>query len=108
MIKTVVIGLWVCIIALGSLMAAIKVGSTPKPAAAEEQAAPTVDFDRTDVMSVPILADGKVDGYIISQLVYTVDSNVKKRLMFRWDCSSMMRFLVRCSALIRIPSKLNV
>lgn len=80
MIKTVVIGLWVCIIALGSLMAAIKVGSTPKPAAAEEQAAPTVDFDRTDVMSVPILADGKVYGYIISQLVYTVDSNVKQKV----------------------------
>ena len=49
MIKTVVIGLWVCIIALGSLMAAIKVGSTPKPAAAAEETAPTVDFDRTDV-----------------------------------------------------------
>ena len=80
MIKTVVIGLWVCIIALGSLMLAIKMGSEPKPAAATEESSSSIDFDRTDVMSVPILADGKVDGYIIAQLVYTVDSNVKNKL----------------------------
>lgn len=79
MIKIVAIGLWVCIVALGMLMAGIKVSSQPKAVAAEETA-PTIDYDRTDVMSVPILADGKVNGYIISQLVYTVDSSVKSKL----------------------------
>ena len=80
MIKTVAIGLWVCIVALGSLTLAIKIGSEPKAVAATEDAAPTIDYDRTDVMSVPILADGKVNGYIIAQLVYTVDSKVKNKL----------------------------
>lgn len=80
MIKIVAIGLWVCVVALGMLMAGIKVSSQPKTAATAEETAPTIDYDRTDVMSVPILADGKVNGYIISQLVYTIDSKVKNKL----------------------------
>ena len=80
MIKIVAIGLWVCVVALGTLMLGIKINSEPKSADATENVGPTIDYDRTDVMSVPILADGKVNGYIISQLIYTVDSDVKHKL----------------------------
>lgn len=80
MIKIVAIGLWVCLVALGSLMLGIKTSAQPKAAPVAESATSTIDYDRTEIMSVPILADGKVDGYIISQLVYTVDSSVKEKL----------------------------
>src|SRR5690606_8660034 len=39
-----------------------------------------VDYVKTDVMSVPIISNGDVAGYVVTQLVYTVDSNIRKKL----------------------------
>jgi hypothetical protein len=39
-----------------------------------------VDYVKTDVMSVPIISNGGVAGYVVAQLVYTVDSNIRKKL----------------------------
>lgn len=80
MIRIVAVGLWVCLVALGTLMLGIKLNSQPDITSATETAASTVEYDRTEIMSVPILADGKVNGYVISQLIYTVDSNVKQKM----------------------------
>lgn len=80
MIRIVAVGLWVCLVALGTLMLGIKLNSQPDITSATENAASTVEYDRTEIMSVPILADGKVNGYVISQLIYTVDSNVKQKM----------------------------
>lgn len=80
MIRIVAVGLWVCLVALGTLMLGIKLNSQPDITSATENAASTVEYDRTEIMSVPILADGKVNGYVISQLIYTVDSSVKQKM----------------------------
>lgn len=80
MIRIVAVGLWVCLVALGTLMLGIKLNSQPDITSATENAASTVEYDRTEIMSVPILADGKVNGYVISQLIYTIDSSVKQKM----------------------------
>ncbi|MHC5308390.1 hypothetical protein [Bartonella sp. LJL80] len=80
MIKIVAVGLWVCLVALGTLMLGIKMNSVPSTATAATDTTPRIDYDRTDVISVPIMVNGKVNGYIISQLVYTVDANVKAKI----------------------------
>lgn len=79
MIKIFAIGLWVCIVALGSSVAGIKVSSQPKEEPAQQETGPAFDYDRTDVISVPILTDDHVSGYVISQLIYTVDNGVKRQ-----------------------------
>lgn len=80
MIRIVAVGLWVCLVALGTLMLGIKLNSQPDITSATENAASTVEYDRTEIMSVPVLADGKVNGYVISQLIYTIDSSVKQKM----------------------------
>ncbi|ENS91215.1 hypothetical protein [Brucella melitensis] len=81
MIRIIVIGLWICAVALGSLFLAV---NRDVSASAAVEAGPGgfggVDYVKTDVMSVPIISNGAVTGYVVAQLVYTVDSNIHKKL----------------------------
>ncbi|APO65544.1 hypothetical protein BFS10_15390 [Brucella suis] len=78
MIRIIVIGLWICAVALGSLFLAV---NRDVSASAAVEAGPGgfggVDYVKTDVMSVPIISNGAVTGYVVAQLVYTVDSNIQ-------------------------------
>ncbi|KXF76001.1 hypothetical protein ATN84_13815 [Paramesorhizobium deserti] len=81
MIRTVLIGLWICAVALGSLFFAVR-GHVPSSGDRGQQASYLggMDYVKTDVFSVPIMTDGSVAGYIVAQLVYTIDSKTKARL----------------------------
>ncbi|MCO4315676.1 hypothetical protein M8997_000655 [Phyllobacterium sp. 21LDTY02-6] len=76
MIRIIVIGLWVCGVALGSLYFAVRYNSASasNPAAVET----VLDNGKTDIFSVPIIVDGAVQGYIVSQLIYTLDGNANQ------------------------------
>ncbi len=75
MIRIVIIGLWICIVALGSLYFAVQQNSTT--AAVSTETAEPLDDGKTDVFSVPIIIDGAVQGYVVTELMYTLDSAVK-------------------------------
>jgi hypothetical protein len=75
MIRIVIIGLWICAVALGSLYFAVQQNSAT--AAVTPQDAQPLDDGKTEVFSVPIIIDGAVQGYVVAQLVYTIDSAVK-------------------------------
>jgi len=81
MIRIIAIGLWICAVAFGSLFMAVRQNASSSDGA---QAATGgfggVDYVKTDVMSVPIISDGSVAGYVVTQLVYTIDSNIRKKL----------------------------
>lgn len=81
MIRIIAIGLWICAVAFGSLFLAVRQNVS---SSGEVQAATSgfggVDYVKTDVMSVPIISNGGVAGYVVTQLVYTVDSNIRKKL----------------------------
>ncbi|GAB1582948.1 hypothetical protein [Phyllobacterium phragmitis] len=81
MIRTVLIGLWICVVALGSLFLAVR-GHMPASEENEQQRSYLggIDYVKTDVFSVPIMTDSSVAGYIVAQLVYTIDSKMKTRL----------------------------
>ncbi|PRD42649.1 hypothetical protein C5748_14575 [Phyllobacterium phragmitis] len=81
MIRIVLIGLWICAVALGSLFIAVR-GHAPASTEKGGQASYLggMDYVKTDVFSVPIMTGGSVAGYIVAQLVYTIDSNAKSRL----------------------------
>lgn len=82
MMRIIAIGLWICAVAFGSLFFAVRQNASWEDGAA--LAAPGgfggVDYVKTDVMSVPIIVDGGVAGYVVTQLVYTVDSNIRNKL----------------------------
>ncbi|GAA5665296.1 hypothetical protein FHW72_001978 [Ochrobactrum sp. RC6B] len=81
MIRIIAIGLWICAVAFGSLFFAVRQNaSSPDGAQAAVGGFGGVDYVKTDVMSVPILSNGGVAGYVVTQLVYTIDSNVRKKL----------------------------
>ncbi|MET3649356.1 hypothetical protein [Phyllobacterium ifriqiyense] len=75
MIRIVIIGLWICAVALGSLYFAVQQNSAT--AAVTSHDAKPLDDGKTEVFSVPIIIDGAVQGYVVTQLIYTIDSAVK-------------------------------
>ncbi|PYE87673.1 hypothetical protein [Phyllobacterium leguminum] len=81
MIRIVLIGLWICAVALGTLFFTVK-SHMPASGDAGEKASYLggIDYATTDVFSVPIMTDGSVAGYIIAQLIYTVDIKMKARI----------------------------
>ncbi|ASV84813.1 hypothetical protein CES85_5609 [Ochrobactrum quorumnocens] len=81
MIRIIAIGLWICAVALGSLFFAVRQNDAPSgEVQANGGAFGGLDYVKTDVMSVPIISNGSVAGYVVAQLVYTVDSNIRKKL----------------------------
>ncbi|ERL99742.1 hypothetical protein Q644_09185 [Brucella intermedia 229E] len=82
MIRIIAIGLWICAVAFGSLFFAVRQNASSPPDGAQAAVGGFggVDYVKTDVMSVPILSNGGVAGYVVTQLVYTIDSNVRKKL----------------------------
>lgn len=80
MIKVAVVGVWICVVAFGSLYFATqqKAEATTNPHAATYFDG--LDYVKTDPMNVPVIVDGRVQGYVISQLVYVIDSSVRAKL----------------------------
>ncbi|MFD2236337.1 hypothetical protein [Aureimonas populi] len=73
MIKILLLGLWVAAVSLGStyVVASVRSGTVA------EKEEPTyfagLDYRRTDAISVPIIAEGNIQGYVLARFVYTID-----------------------------------
>ena len=106
MIKLMAAGLWVCLVTLGSTYGVVAwhgaaatappAPAAPPPAAAAspgatpaepETATPFSGMEslRTKMISVPIVADNAVQGYVMAQFAFTVDSKIMKRLVIKPD-----------------------
>ncbi len=74
MIKLLGIGVWACLVTLAASYGAIEwqryVAGTPSVGGEEH----TIEEIRTKAINVPIIADGAVQGYIVAQFVFTVDT----------------------------------
>ncbi|GGA97884.1 hypothetical protein GCM10011491_27660 [Brucella endophytica] len=80
MIRIVLIGLWICVVALGSLFFTAK---NRVPSEGKDEKASYLggmEYNKTDVFSVPVMSGGSVAGYVIAQLVYTIDPKAKGRI----------------------------
>lgn len=73
MMKIVGIGAWVLAVALGSSY----VTAAMRDGASESAQEPTyfagLDYRRTEAISVPIIADAQIKGYVLARFVYTID-----------------------------------
>ncbi|SJZ82279.1 hypothetical protein [Consotaella salsifontis] len=86
MIKIFAIGLWVCVVTLGSSYFAASFAEKSQQAAevAAADAKPSyfegLDYRKTDPLTVPIIADNEIRGYILARFVYTIDGKTLAQL----------------------------
>ncbi|HEX4766140.1 MAG TPA: hypothetical protein VH414_07660 [Lichenihabitans sp.] len=73
------VGIWVALVALGAAYG-VAVFMPPPSSAKAAGAATTLVAQKTRVISVPMIADGSVQGFISMQFAYTVDAAVLKTL----------------------------
>lgn len=75
MIKALLIGVWVAIVALGSVYGAISM-SKPGPSQDEVDKAEffaSLQRVNSDVISVPVISRGKVHGYFLTQISFLIE-----------------------------------
>ncbi len=72
MFKTLAIGAWVVIVALGSVYFSVNMSMAPEedPEAAKQASLETI---RGDVTSLPVIQNGQVAGYFLTRLSYVGD-----------------------------------
>lgn len=91
MIKLIFVGLWACAVSLGSSWA-VMAWKTSQSAAAAHQSdkhSAGVEHVRTKMISVPIIAEGAIQGYVVAQLAFNIDANLSKQLTIKPDAILM-------------------
>ncbi len=78
--KTVLVGLWVVLVALGSTFGAATFLSRKPPPADAAAASGPLESDKTRVVNVPMIAGGVVKGFVSVQLAYTIEASAAKSL----------------------------
>lgn len=77
MMRLVLAGVWSALVALGSAYAVLsRHGETAEATSAA--AARDLEQVRTKVMSVPVIAEGQVQGYVVAQFLFTIDRNAAR------------------------------
>lgn len=84
MIKVLFTGLWACVVALLASYFAAQWKADVKPTKAD---APLVglEFRKLKPITVPMIADGAVQGYVLARLSFTADAGAIKRLSVNPD-----------------------
>ena len=80
MIRLLAIGLWACIVATGSSYAAGYWLARHGKVAGSDETFQGLEYKKTRTINVPVIAQGAVQGYVVAQFVYTIDSKVLKTL----------------------------
>jgi hypothetical protein len=80
MIKLLVFGVWICAITLVSSYAAATWKAGGPKAGGEEGPMEGLNYEKTEVINVPMIADNDVKGYVVAQFVYTADAKTLKKL----------------------------
>lgn len=84
MIKPILTGVWVCAATMGSAY----VGATwQKPAAPAAERPDNAELTptRTRMISVPVVADGAIRGYVVAQFAFTAPAALMKQMPVKPD-----------------------
>lgn len=82
MIKLVASGVWACMVTLAAAYAAVtwKAGYRAPESEPDKTATGALEYIKPRQISVPIIVDGALQGYVVAQFVFTLNSHVLKRL----------------------------
>jgi hypothetical protein len=79
MIKLLISGIWICAITLVSSYTAAS-WKAREGVAPEDSQLQGLNYEKTAAISIPIIADGEVKGYVLAQFVFTADARTLGRL----------------------------
>lgn len=80
MVKLILVGVWACMMTLASTYAASAWKAAQEKAAAAAPVGPNIEFKKTKEFTVPKIADGAIQGYVIAELSYSLDPAAPKDL----------------------------
>lgn len=80
MIKFIVAAIWICVVTIGAMIYSFQSSVAKPDAGAEPAFFGGLDYVKTDVISVPVLQKGVINGYFIARLVYTVEPGKMRKL----------------------------
>jgi hypothetical protein len=72
MIKTLIVGLWAGGVALGGAYLAMMLNAEGQATADSGNEDKIVEFINTGSMSIPVIRDGKVTGYVVTEMSFAV------------------------------------
>ena len=80
MLKTLLVGAWICGVTLASSYTAASWKTGAEADAEDVEFIDGLNYQKTDPINVPMIADGAIHGYVIAQFVYTADARTLKQL----------------------------
>jgi hypothetical protein len=85
-IKYLMLGVWICVLALGSAYGMVLMSGAPGDEAEQADShTASVEQVRTKRLSIPIIGEGKVKGYVLTQLVFNIDGKAAQEMAVRPD-----------------------
>jgi hypothetical protein len=85
MIKMLVSGVWVCVVTLASAYAAFTWQTSARSEHGSKVFGSGLETVRTRMISVPVIIDGAIQGYVMAQLIFTIDSKTLKDMPIKPD-----------------------
>ena len=85
MIKFIAAAIWICAATLGAVFYSFQVAGTRGVGEAPKPMLGGLDYVKTEVISVPLIHNAKIDGYFLTKLVYTVEPAEIKKLSIPAD-----------------------
>lgn len=81
MIKMILTGVWVCLVTLGAAYGAFTWQLNAKPVdPAQKSFNANKEAVKTRMISVPIIMENALQGYVMAQLTFTIDSKLNKEM----------------------------
>lgn len=80
MMRVLIIGAWVCLVALGSSYGTAYWAAGASQAKPDEPYLAGLEYRRLPAVTVPMVIDGSVKGYVIAKLVFTADAAALRKL----------------------------
>jgi hypothetical protein len=77
MIKTLLVGLWAGGVSLGGAYLAMMMNAEGPDKAESEDGSKVVEFVNTQSMSIPVIRDGKVAGYVVTEMSFAVQKGAE-------------------------------
>lgn len=85
MIRLIVTGIWICLVTALSTYAATLWHSEGAPEADAGKRFTGLESLQSDVISVPVVASGAVQGYVLAQFTFTMKSEALKKMSVKPD-----------------------
>lgn len=80
MIRILMTGVWVCIVTVGASLGISYWKESQAAVPGKQDYLEGLVYEKTKVINVPMIAEGRVQGYIVAQLVFTADAKVLRQL----------------------------